>query len=168
MGRKNSRTPGPVRRDRLIKERVHDPYMTRAKLPEPTVCPMCQVVYSEGRWQWLSSVPTGGHEELCPACRRITDKVPAGILTLSGAFFRSHRDEIMSLLNNNVEAQMAQHAVKRIMSVEDLNDESVVVTFTDLHLPRTVGDAIRRAYQGELNIQYTEEAGMVRASWTRD
>jgi hypothetical protein len=28
-----------ARRDRLIHERVHDPYKTPHKLPEPTVCP---------------------------------------------------------------------------------------------------------------------------------
>ena len=168
MTRKSSKNPAPVRRDRLIKERVHDPYMMRAKLPDPTICPECQVVFTEGRWQWLPSVPTEGHQELCPACRRISDKVPAGILNLSGGFFHNHRDEIMSLLHNNVEAQMAQHAIKRVMGVEEPDDESVVVTFTDSHLPQTVGEAIRRAYQGDLDIQYTDEAGIVRASWTRD
>ena len=32
-------TPRQPRRDRLIHEHVHDPYKTRLKLPEPTVCP---------------------------------------------------------------------------------------------------------------------------------
>ena len=31
--------PRAPRRDRLIQERVHDPYKTRLKLPEPTVLP---------------------------------------------------------------------------------------------------------------------------------
>ena len=30
-----------ARGDRLIREHVHDPYKTRLKLTEPTVCPQC-------------------------------------------------------------------------------------------------------------------------------
>lgn len=154
------------RQDRLIKERVHDPYMTRRKPTEPTVCPECRVVFSSGRWQWLPEVPEGAHQELCPVCQRIRDRVPAGFLTLSGEFFNQHRDEIMRLVHNKVEAQQAQHPMKRLMGVED-QGEGVVVTFTDRHLPRGVGEAIERAYEGDLDIHYTEEAGIVRVYWQR-
>lgn len=155
------------RRDRLIKERVHDPYMTRSKPTEPTVCPDCGVVFSGGRWQWLPETPQGAHEEACPACQRLRDKVPAGFLTLSGEFFDRHRDEIMNLVQNKVEAQKAEHPMKRLMWTEDQEEGGVVITFTDVHLPRGVGEAIERAYEGELDIHYTEEAGIVRVYWRR-
>jgi NMD protein affecting ribosome stability and mRNA decay len=155
------------RRDRLIKERVHDPYMTRAKLPDPTICPECRVVFTKGRWQWLATAPTGGDEELCPACRRIRDQVPAGLLTLKGSFFDEHRSDIMNLLHNKVEAQKAQHPMERIMDVEDQDDGSAVVTFTDIHLAQGVGEAIERAYDGELDILYADESAIVRVRWER-
>ena len=167
MGGKDTDISRQGRGDRLIKEQVHDPYMSRAKLPEPTVCPECGAVFLEGRWQWASNTTTKANEELCPACRRIREKVPAGFLTLSGGFFENHRDEIMKLVHNKVEAQKAQHPVKRIMDIEDRDDGSVVITFTDIHLPGGVGEAIEHAYKGELDIQYTREAGIVRATWMR-
>ena len=154
------------RLDRLIKENVHDPYMTRLKLPEPTLCPSCQAVFRSGRWQWLSPVPRDVNEEHCPACRRIGDKVPAGILTLSGEFFAEHREEIMNLVRNKEETEKAQHPLKRLMTVEDQGNSSVL-TFTDTHLPRGVGEAIQRAYEGELDIQYTKESNIVRVTWSR-
>ena len=40
------------RGDRLMRERVHDPYKTRLKLRDPTLCPQCGAVYSKGRWHW--------------------------------------------------------------------------------------------------------------------
>ena len=167
MGGKDTDISRQGRGDRLIKEQVHDPYMSRAKLPEPTVCPECGAVFLEGRWQWASTTTTDANEELCPACRRIREKVPAGFLTLSGGFFENHRDEIMKLVHNKVEAQKAQHPVKRIMDIEDRDDGGVVITFTDIHLPSGVGEAIEHAYEGELDIQYTKEAGFVRVTWTR-
>lgn len=155
------------RQDRLLKERVHDPYMTRSKPNEPSVCSECGVVFSSGRWQWLPEIPAGAEQVLCPACQRVRDRVPAGYLTLSGEFFTAHRDEIMRLVHNKVEAQKAQHPMKRLMDVEDQEEGGVLVTFTDMHLPRGVGDAIARAYEGELEVQYTDEAGILRVYWQR-
>jgi NMD protein affecting ribosome stability and mRNA decay len=155
------------RRDRLIKERVHDPYMARSKPVEPTVCPECRVVFSGGRWQWQAGPPQHAHEELCPACQRIQDKVPAGILTLSGDFFVEHRSEIMNLVHNQIEEQKALHPMKRHMATEDQDDGSTIITFTDIHLPRGIGQAIESAYEGELNIHYSEEAAIVRVKWQR-
>lgn len=155
------------RQDRLIKEKVHDPYMTRSNPTEPTVCPECGVVFSSGRWQWLPDVQEGANKELCPACQRIHDNVPAGFLTLSGTFFDEHRDEIMRLVHNKEEEQKAQRPMKRLMGVEKQDDGGVVITFSDVHLPRGVGEAIERAYEGELDIHYTKEAGIVRVYWQR-
>lgn len=155
------------RHDRLLKEHVHDPYMTRSKPKEPTVCPICNVVFSGGRWQWLSSIPEDADLEQCPACQRLRDKIAAGFLTLSGEFFAQHRDEIMHLVNHKVEEQRAQHPMKRLMAIENQEDGGVLITFTEAHLPSAVGEAIEHAYKGDLEIQYAEEAGIVRAYWKR-
>ncbi len=53
------------------------------------------------------------------------------------------------------------------MGIENQKDGSVAITFTDTHLPRGVGEAIERAYHGDLDIQYTEESGLVRVYWRR-
>lgn len=155
------------RLDRLIKERIHDPYMARSKPTEPTICPQCKAVFSRGRWQWQPEPAGQANEEVCPACQRINDKMPAGILNLSGDFFTEHRAEILNLVNNKVDEQKTDHPMKRLMAIEDQDDGSTVVTFTDVHLPRGAGQAIERAYEGELDIQYTEEAGVVRVYWQR-
>jgi NMD protein affecting ribosome stability and mRNA decay len=167
MSGKDARMSGTDRHNRLIKERIHDPYMTRSKPAEPAVCMECGVVFNDGRWQWMSEVPQGAHEELCPACQRIRDKVPAGLLELSGDFFQEHRDEIMHLVHNTVESQKREHPMKRLMETEEQEDGTVLVSFTDTHLPSGVGEAVEHAYQGDLDIHYTEEAGIVRVYWRR-
>jgi NMD protein affecting ribosome stability and mRNA decay len=154
------------RRDRLIQEEVHDPYMTRKKPSEPSICSECGVVFADGRWQWQSEPPAGAERLLCPCCQRIRDRVPAGFLTLDGEFFAAHREEILNLVHNKVEAQKAQHPMKRLMGIED-TEEGTVLTFTDRHLPRGAGEAIESAYEGDLEIQYTDDAGIVRVYWRR-
>jgi NMD protein affecting ribosome stability and mRNA decay len=154
------------RRDRLIKEMVHDPYKSKKKLPEPTVCPECNALFHKGRWTWDEPPATANHE-LCPACQRIRDEVPAGFLTLGGGFFDAHRDEIMNLVHNKEAQEKADHPLKRIMAVEEQGD-GVLITFTDIHLPRGVGEALHRAYEGDLDYEYTDEASIIRVSWRRE
>jgi NMD protein affecting ribosome stability and mRNA decay len=157
---------GTRRRDRLIREQVHDPYMAGAKPEEPTVCRDCGVVFNEGRWQWLPEPPAVAAETVCPACRRVRDRVPAGFLTLSGDFFRKHREEIMNLVENKVASQEKEHPMKRLMDIDD-QDKGAELAFTDSHLPRGIGEAIQRAYDGDLDIRFPEEGGIVRVSWER-
>lgn len=155
------------RQDRRIKERVHDPYQMRSKPAEPTRCPDCGVVFSAGRWQWPAEKPSGAASMVCPSCQRTRDRQPAGILTLQGAFFSEHRGEIMNLIQNKVDTQKADHPLKRIMAIEDRDDGSTRILFTDNHLPRGVGQAIESAYRGTLDIQYSDEAALVRVYWQR-
>jgi NMD protein affecting ribosome stability and mRNA decay len=167
MSQGGSKTgPSPSDRgDRLIREREHDSYKVRAKLPDPTACPDCGAMYRAGRWTW-GSPPADAHRERCPACRRVQDDYPAGILTLRGEFPREHRDEILGLARNVEEREKGQHALKRIMAIRD-EDDAVVITTTDPGLARNIGDALSDAYEGELDLQYTEEGNLLRATWSR-
>lgn len=156
----------PVRRDKLIQERVHDTYKLRGKLPEPTACPDCGAVYHKGRWQWLPR-PNQAHEQPCPACHRIRDRLPAGYVTLSGGFFGQHRDEILNLVRHHGERERTGHPLERIISVEPYNG-GVVVTTTGIHLARSLGEALEHAYQGLLEFHYNDGENLLRVDWTRD
>lgn len=153
------------RHDRLLREWVHDTYKSKSKLPEPSVCPECGAVYHKGRWTWAEK-PSGVHQEMCPACHRMRDKVPAGFLTLKGEFLAAHKDEILHLVRNIEKKENAEHPLKRIMNVEEQQD-GVVISFTDPHLARGAGEAIHHAYHGELDFHYQEEENLLRVSWNR-
>lgn len=155
----------PARGDRLIHEREHDPYRMRAKAPDPSACPGCGAVYMDGRWHWMDR-PDGAHEDLCPACRRVRDKAPAGFLTLGGAFFAAHRDEILERVTHVEAHEKAEHPLERIMAVTPQGD-GVEVTFTDIHLARAAGEAVHHAYQGVLDFHYAPEEYLLRVSWRR-
>ena len=161
--RESPRTP---RRDRLIRERVHDPYKARLKLSEPAACPQCKAVYQQGRWCW-DAPPAGASEVLCQACHRIKDSYPAGELTLRGGFLKDHKTEILHLARNEEKLENGEHPLNRIMDVED-RGEVVVITTTDIHLPRRIGEAIHRAYEGDLDFHYEEESYSIRVRWDRE
>jgi NMD protein affecting ribosome stability and mRNA decay len=162
-----SRYPGyePVRRDRLVQDERHDAYKAKHKLPEPTVCPDCGAVFHEGRWQWRDR-PAGAHEERCPACHRIHDAYPAGFVTAGGPFFSAHREELLHLVKNEEARAKAEHPLKRIMNVED-QDDGILITTTDIHLARGIGEALHHAYQGELEYHYNERENLLRVVWQR-
>ena len=154
-----------IRRDRLQQEQTQDAYKLKGKLPEPTVCPQCGAIFRDGRWLW-GEAPKDAHHAVCPACHRLNDNYPAGFVSLGGAFFASHRDEIMSLVRNEEQRERQEHPLKRIMAIEE-RTEAVLVTTTDIHLARGIGDAVHHAYQGELEFHYKPDENLLRVHWTR-
>ena len=155
-----------ARGDRLIREHVHDPYKTRLKLPEQTLCPQCGAVYSKGRWHWAEP-PDQPHEELCQACHRTNDEYPAGTLTLSGGFVGRHRAEIIGLARHQEQLEKGEHPLNRILGIAE-QDDTIVISTTDIHLPRRIGEALYDAYEGELDFHYEEGAYLIRVAWRRD
>ena len=154
-----------VRRDRIVQEYQHDTYKLPGKLKEPTVCPECGAVFHKGRWTWAPR-PVGAHEALCPACHRIRDKYPKGLLTIAGPFLINHREEILGVVRNTEAKEKAEHPLSRIMAIEQ-QDETLVVSTTDTHLPRRIGEMLHHAYQGEFWVHYDEGEQFVRVKWER-
>lgn len=153
------------RKDRLIKERQHDAYRERVKLPEPSICSECKVIFQQGRWTW-GELDKPGHETLCPACRRIHDKLPAGVVHLKGEFVTAHQDEITNLISNLESREKQQHPMERIMGIESENGTRTITT-TGVHLARLIGQALARAFKGNLDIQYADGDKTVRVTWER-
>ncbi len=154
-----------ARHDGIFQEQVHDTYQTKGKLAEPTVCPQCSAVFHKGRWQWLGA-PANAHQHNCPACQRILESQPAGFVTLDGDFFVAHRDEIVSLIHNVEKKEKAEHPLKRIMATEE-EGNGVLITTTDIHLARGIGEAIHHAYQGDLEFHYNPAENLLRVNWSR-
>jgi NMD protein affecting ribosome stability and mRNA decay len=154
----------PVRHDLLPPETVMDSYKAKGKLSEPTVCPDCGAVFHAGRWQWLAK-PKDAHQTTCPACHRIHDHFPAGYVTLSGEFFDKHEQEIMQLIQHKETQEKAGHPMQRIMAIEKTK-QGTLVTTTDIHLARGIGEALHHAYHGELEFHYNPDQNLLRVSWS--
>jgi NMD protein affecting ribosome stability and mRNA decay len=155
------RIAGHAQQDHIL-----DPYQRQQKLQEGTVCPQCGAAFHEGRWQWVAR-PQPAAEVLCAACRRINDKFPAGIVTLRGAFAWEHKDEIIRLARHQEETEKQEHPLNRIMSVEE-DAEGITINTTDIHLPRRIGETVKRTWRGKLTVDFEENGYFVRVNWSRE
>jgi hypothetical protein len=167
MRRSSQLTPRPQRTRRIAGHAqlaaAADPYQQRRQPMGSIVCPQCGVVFAQGRWHW-GNPPEGAAAELCPACRRIRDQLPAGILTLHGPPAQPQRDELLALAHHHEAAEKQEHPLNRIMRVEESAD-ALQITTTDIHLPRRIGEAVRKAFHGELDMNFDEDAYFTRVDW---
>jgi hypothetical protein len=159
--------PGQSKRfgARVLDDPRHDPYQPPGKYAEPTHCPTCGAVYQRGRWHSHAPMP-GSRPETCPACRRVHDRLPAGRVTLSGPYVALHRLELVQLARNQEREERAEHVLHRIMDIDERAD-AIDITTTDVHLPRRIGEAVRRAHDGALAIDFADDAYEIRVRWQR-
>src|SRR5512134_1715538 len=74
-----------------------DPYMPRGAQGKTGVCEGCHAIYTNKRWYNNGKVPRGvaaGTETVsvvCPACLKIRDNFPGGIVTLKGDYVLGHK-----------------------------------------------------------------------------
>jgi len=154
-----ARTPRPAGR---IREELP------GKIAEFAACPHCTANYRNGRWTWHEA-PADATEHVCPACKRIEDDDPAGVLHASGEFAELHRDELIQLIRNIEKRERTEHPLKRIMNITD-EDGGFGVTVTDSKLAEAFGQALKNAYDGLLERPPTtsDKQNLVRVRWTRD
>ena len=161
--------PANMHHDRRTSARAEidaapDPYQGAKKLHDGTVCPQCGAVYHDARWQWTRK-PEGAAEQMCAACRRTNDRFPAGIVTLHGAFALAHKDEILGLARHQEEAEKKEHPLNRIIDITE-DATGITINTADIHLPRRIGEAIERAFRGELVSHFEADGYFVRVVWT--
>ena len=146
-----------------------NPYHEEKKYPEPTDCPRCHLVYRNGRWQLKkedSAESEKSHSNHCPACKREIERLPAGLLYLSGAYLEKHREEILNIVSNQATSAAAQRPLQRIMWIEKGEDSTEIAT-TSSHLAQRIGKAIEDACKGTLTIKHADDAQLVRLYWER-
>lgn len=150
---------------RVFDDSPHDPYARLGKYKEPTRCPMCGAVFHHGHWQWIAS-PDGAKDVMCPACRRTEESFPAGRVVLSGPYVAAHRGELLQIAQRQAEHARAEHPLHRIIEIVDRGGD-VEITTTDVHLPRRIGEALKRAHDGALDIHFSDDAYEIRVAWRR-
>lgn len=168
----HSGQPTNVTRIRRNIENYGDPYIVQAGSEETMVCSECHAVYSGQRWYLKSQVDPDKlrnqsvHFTICPACRKIRDRSPGGIVHLSGDFLKEHKEDILNLIHNENERAMTINPLERVMDIV-ANDGALDVLTTNEKLAQRIGKAIHRACDGTVDYKWSEDNKLVRVNWQR-
>jgi hypothetical protein len=57
--------------------------------------------------------------------------------------------------------------MNRIIGIKE-DPAGLTIETTDIHLPRRIGEAVKRAFHGELEANFEEDGYFVRVNWTRE
>ncbi|KWK49241.1 glutamyl-tRNA amidotransferase [Burkholderia stagnalis] len=165
----NRSNPGPshrfLRRDKRMRPHTKDSYRDPKRPKHDTYCEMCGAVCDAGRWAWRAAFGDL-HQLQCPACKRMQEGVPAGELVLRGAYLDAHRDAILALLRRQADFETNEHALERVMEIDE-GDGAITVRTTGRHMVRRLAEALLHAHHGDLALHYRNGEDRLRAEWTR-
>lgn len=156
-----------ARSNRLIQDDIHDPYYIRERYPDPSVCEKCGVLFRNKAFEWSETAPSSAARMVCPACRRIKDGFEGGLVTLEGDFLALHKFDILNAIGNTAKAEKSKRPLERIISLSD-HGTRVELRTTYEHIARRIGEAIHKAFKGDLTIHYQTGEKYARVFWKRN
>ncbi|HBH60831.1 MAG TPA: ATPase [Nitrospiraceae bacterium] len=159
-------------RKRKSMDNTADPYLTLEGMNGMAVCKKCHAVFINKRWTLDEDLydkkikKKGTGKVVCPACRKVKDKFPGGIVKLKGEFLAEHRREIMSLIKNEEQRARGFNPLERIMSIHDV-ESGIEITTTNEKLAQRIGKSLQKAYQGRVYYKWSDDTKLLRAEWQR-
>ncbi len=147
-------------------------YLPKGGNKETAYCRGCGVLYRNKRWvvdpAEVESMKrkAGSSTLVCPACKRMEDDNPAGIVTLKGNYLVEHEEEILNVLKHLEATSRVKNPLGRIMEIRQEKNVMTIAT-TDDKLAQKLGHEIYKAHKGELNFQWAHDQEMVRVTWSR-
>lgn len=155
------------------KEKEHpkqDPYAMFKAPKGPTICRKCLAIYADKRWHFdevqaakLAASPRT-QKLVCPACQKIKDDYPEGIVTLKWSHLQDHEAEIRGLIANVETRAVSVNPLDRVMKIARRKKELEVQTTND-RLAQRIGRALVRAYKGKAAYKWAHRDMMVRVTW---
>jgi hypothetical protein len=85
---------------------------------------------------------------------------------LKGSFFKEHQEEMLNLIRNEEKEEKAAHPMERIIAITEADNQSLITT-TGIHIARRIGEAVSRAYKGDLSFTYGDGEKSIRMFWDR-
>ena len=151
-----------------------DPYLPRGASRKISVCEGCRAVYMNKRWYAEGDVDEivlrnpEAAKVVCPACLKIRDNFPGGIVTLRGGYVLPHKQDLLNLIRNEEARARGFNPLERVMSVKENGFGSIVISTTNEKLAQRLGRAIKKAFHGDVAYQWSHDNKLARVEWVRD
>jgi NMD protein affecting ribosome stability and mRNA decay len=167
-----STKPGK-RYDTSYKKKEHpkqDPYAMLKAPKGPAICRKCLAIYADKRWHFDKvqapklAVSPRTKKLVCPACQKIKDDYPEGIVTLTWSDLREHEPEIRGLIANVETRAASVNLLDRVMKIVRRKNDLEIQTTSD-RLAQRIGRALVRSYKGKAAYHWAHRDMMVRVIW---
>jgi len=155
------------------KSATTDSYLPRGASRKVSMCEGCHAVNMNKRWYLGGAAYEVAKKDpetatvVCPACLKIRDNFPGGIVTLKGDYVLPHKKDLMKLVKNEEERARGLNPLERVMSVKENGFGSLVISTTNERLAQRLGRAIRKAFHGEVAYHWSHDNKLVRVDWER-
>jgi NMD protein affecting ribosome stability and mRNA decay len=155
------------------KEKEHprqDPYAMLRAPTGPAMCRTCQAIYARKRWYFnqdeANKLATSPRTQklVCPACQKIRDDYPEGIVTLRWSALRDREAEIRGLIGNVEARALSVNPLERVMKIVRRRKDLEVLTTND-RLAQRIGRELVRAYKGRVTYRWAHRDMLVRVFW---
>ena len=168
MSKRGGRDPVHIRRNL---NDFSDSYIPDGGRAEICICKQCGAIYRHRRWvldaELTKEERKSAQEVVCPACQKIHDGLPNGVVTLEGKFLKKHREEILNLIHNEEEKAKGFNPLERIMNIAERRG-TMEITTTSEKLAQRIGRVVHKAYSGEIDYRWSEDVKLARVYWRRD
>ena len=144
---------------RRVQPHEHDTYKNGAKPADGTTCSDCGVTFRAGRWIWPAAGEQPGRAARCPACHRISDRYPAGVIDVEGAL-GARGEDLENMIKNLERTEKAEHPLERLMALER-SETSLHVETTGVHLARRIASGLERQ-KVTVEMRFAEEQNFLR------
>jgi hypothetical protein len=101
---------------------------------------------------------------VCPACQKIKDDYPEGIVTLTWSHLPDYEAEIRGLIANVETRAVSVNPLDRVLKIVRRKQELEVQTTND-RLAQRIGRALVRSYKGKAAYKWAHRDMMVRVTW---
>jgi NMD protein affecting ribosome stability and mRNA decay len=149
-----------------------DSYLPRGAQGQIAVCEGCRSIYRNKRWYAETSLTeayrVGARKVVCPACLKIRDDFPGGIVTLKGEYVLAHKKDILKLVKNEEDRARGFNPLERVMSIRENGHGGIVISTTNEKLAQRLGRAIKKAFHGEVTYQWSHDNKLARVEWMRE
>ena len=111
----------------------------------------------------------GNYEEkMCPACRKIKDNYPMGLVFISGNFIDKHKDDILSTVKSEERRAIDKNPLERIMDINRENKNHYRIETTTDTLAQRIGKILHNSYKGEIEYKFSEGQKVLQVFWSRE
>lgn len=131
------------------------------------------LVYEDKRWKDIDQLSPKYVDKMkkgkSPLTRMEESGICDGVIHLTGAFVKDHKDEIINTIENSEKMAEKRNAMNKIQNIEYPSTDSIIVYTVKNQLAVTLGKKIDQSFKGgKLEIVWSKDDQPVEVKWHKD